>query len=105
MSKNNKTLKLTKKDFNEAIESADKVIIKFGAIWCSPCKLLAKVLDDIEFPDNIKVYSVDVDEEQDLCEENEINAVPTIFVYKKGSLIKKAFGLISKKEIEDIIKM
>lgn len=104
--KNNKILKLTKKDFNESINSADKVLIKFGAVWCSPCKLLSKLLEDlVEIPEDSKIYSVDVDEEQELCEEFDIQAIPTLLFFKNGSLIKRIHGSMDKKGIEDLFKM
>lgn len=102
----NKVLNLTKKDFNEAINSADKVLIKFGAVWCSPCKLLSKLVEEvIEIPEDVKIYSIDVDEEQDLCEEHDIQAIPTLLFFKNGSLIKRIHGSLDKKGIEDLFKM
>lgn len=104
--KNNKILKLTNKDFNESINSADKVLIKFGSVWCSPCKLLSKLLEDlVEIPEDSKIYSVDVDEEQELCEEFDIQSIPTLLFFKNGSLIKRIHGSMDKKGIEDLFKM
>jgi len=68
------------------------VIIKFGAKWCAPCKLIeaqVKTLMD-EMPVDKTVNAIiDVDESIDLYmflkKKKMVGAIPTILCYKKGN--------------------
>lgn len=51
-------------------------ILKFEAAWCQPCKQLATILADCEFP----IKSVDVKKHPELVEKFNIKSVPTIVI-------------------------
>jgi thioredoxin 1 len=67
------------------------VIVKFGAEWCGPCKLIAPVLEGFfaTSPDNVVCADIDVDESFDiyafLKSKKMVNGIPVILCYKKGN--------------------
>lgn len=68
------------------------IIIKFGAEWCKPCKLIKPIVDNffISSPENVICCDIDVDESFDLYSylksKKMTNGIPTILVYVKGNV-------------------
>jgi thioredoxin 1 len=55
-------------------------------------------------PDSVNIYKVNVDENTELAQEHGVQSIPTILVYKNGSLSETLVGLKSKEELIEIIK-
>ena len=76
------------------------VLVDFWAAWCGPCKMLSPIVDQIaEEVDGIRVCKVNVDEEPELVETYNIEAFPTLLVFKDGELVNQAVGLRPKAAI------
>ena len=75
-------------------------LVDFYADWCGPCKMLGTVLENIE---NVNIIKVNTDTHQELATKNGIMSIPTVFIYKDGSLVNKFIGFKSKEEIESIL--
>jgi thiol-disulfide isomerase/thioredoxin len=65
----------------------DVVALDFGATWCSPCERQRPIFERVarwfvdERPDaRIAFVTVDVDENQDLCDRFDVKSVPTTIV-------------------------
>lgn len=68
------------------------IIIKLGAKWCGPCKLIENDVNDFieNMPSNVQCVVIDVDKAADLFSflrsKRVIIGVPAMLVYKKGNL-------------------
>ena len=68
--------------------------------WCGPCKVLKSTVEEIaEERADVKVVSVDIDEEEDLVDEYEVFSIPCLVAFKGGSEVGRSIGLASKSEI------
>ena len=76
-------------------------IVKFGAIWCAPCKMLEKNLKEWE-NDLPNIYSVNVDNDDESVSKYNISSVPVLLIFKDRKKINEHTGLISK---EDLVKL
>ena len=71
------------------------LLFYFTAKWCGPCQrikpLLQKVSDGAD-PLKLKVYMIDIDENDEIAKEFQIRSVPTFYLYKKKELIGQTGG-------------
>ena len=97
---------LNKDSFEKVISSKEKtLIIDFWAPWCGPCKALSPVLEELssEMSDQVGVYKVNVDDNTELAQEHGVQSIPTLLVYKNGTLSETIVGLKTKEELVEIV--
>lgn len=83
------------------LNSQDKVLVDFSATRCGPCKMQRPVLEDMEADVDFKIYSIDVDENPDLAQTYNVNAVPSLLVFNQGQLKNKLIGFQAREVLED----
>ena len=90
----------------EVIKSKALVLVDFTAEWCAPCKILAPIVEEVakEYSDKLKVGKLDVAENQSLAVRFGVMSIPALVFFKNGEEIKRSVGLVSKKELVEIIK-
>ena len=74
-------------------------LLKFGATWCDPCKMLSKTMEGMEL--GLPVENLDIDEYQVLARTYSVRGVPTvILVDATGKEDKRFSGVQSKSWIK-----
>ena len=88
-------------NFDEILNENNVVVAKFGATWCTPCRVMEPTIENAakQFEGKAKIMSIDVEEEPDLATKYKIRNVPTILYFKGGELKDKSVGAISETEL------
>lgn len=99
-------IEVTKNNFEaEVLQAKGTVLVDFWASWCAPCRMLAPVVEG--FADShpeIKVCKINIDEESELAISYKVMSIPTLIVFRGGEVAGKSVGVISKEELEQLVK-
>lgn len=92
--------------FQDLINSDKPVLIDFYATWCGPCQMLAPILIEVKatLNDEVKIIKIDVDKYQDLAAQYQVRGVPTMMIFKKGEMLWRQSGVLSKNDLVSILK-
>ncbi len=98
-------IEINSKNFENEVLNSDKVVLAdFNAQWCGPCKMLKPIIDSIaDERKDIKVVSIDIDEEDELAEKYEVFSIPCVVVFKNGEEVKRSVGFKQKQDILNLI--
>ena len=91
--------------FNDIINGNDLVLVDFYADWCGPCKMMLPILQEVKtnLKEAVKIIKVNVDQHQDLASHFMVRGVPTLMLFKKGKMLWRQSGVLSSKDLTDII--
>ena len=85
----------------EVLEASQAVLVDFWAPWCGPCRVVHPVLEEIDAErDDLKIVSINVDENQQTAANYEVLSIPTMILFKDGAIAKKIVGAMPKRRLE-----
>ena len=74
--------------------SSAPVLLDFWAGWCTPCRMLAPILEEVSAakPD-LLIGKINVEEEPELVERFQILSIPTLILFQNGRTVKRISGV------------
>ena len=96
-------LNLTTENFDAEVTKSQKpILVDFWAEWCSPCKALVPILDELaaEYDGRVRIGKVNIDEHQDLAVKFHVQSIPTMLFFKNGEITEQVVGLRGKRELK-----
>lgn len=85
---------------SEVLDSDRPVLLDFWAPWCTPCRMVGPILDEIAGErSDIKVAKVNVDEQPELAGQFGVMSIPTLVVMKDGKVTAQSVGARPKNQI------
>lgn len=90
----------------EVLNSSVPVLVDFWAAWCTPCKMMAPVIEKIgeEMGDRVKVCKVNIDENEALATKYKVMSIPTFLVFQNGNVVANTVGVQDKNDIIELLK-
>lgn len=91
--------------FNDVISEDRLVLVDFFATWCQPCKMMHPILEQVKatLGDKIRIIKVDVDKYGQTAAQYGIQAVPTLILFRKGQILWRQSGAMTKADFLAII--
>ncbi|MEO5944199.1 MAG: thioredoxin [Ferruginibacter sp.] len=88
-------------DFDKYINGSKPVIVDFFAEWCGPCKMMPPILKDLKSKvgDNAIILKMDIDKNPTYARKYNVQAVPTLIVFKEGKITWRNSGVTPAHEI------
>ena len=89
----------------DVLQSSVPVLVDFWASWCGPCRMIAQILDELaaDYGDKISIVKVNVDENQESPAKFGIRGIPTLLLFKNGTLMGTKVGAASKSQLAAFI--
>ena len=84
------------------------LLFYFTAKWCGPCQRIKPLLQKISEgadPLKLKVFMIDIDDNDELARKFKIKNVPSFYLYKNKEIIGETSGADIKKVHELLKKM
>jgi len=80
-------------------------MVDFFAQWCSPCRAIAPIIEELSdiYEGKAKICKVDTDKEQELALKYSIRSIPAILFFKDGELVDQMVGSATKQVFEEKI--
>ncbi|MQF69252.1 thioredoxin [SAR202 cluster bacterium AD-804-J14_MRT_500m] len=97
-----KPFAVTDADFQEkVINSSNPVLVDFWADWCTPCKMIAPIVDELaeELDGRVEFAKVDVDSNPETAISYGIRSIPALIVFKDGKPVEQIIGAVPKDQI------
>jgi thioredoxin 1 len=92
-------LELNSKNLEEAIKNNPSLVVDCWAPWCGPCRMMSPVIDELatDLKGKITFGKLNTDENQDMAMKYQVQAIPTLLIFKDGKLADRKVGALPKK--------
>ena len=89
----------------EVLQSQTPVLVDYWAEWCGPCKMIAPILDEVakEYAGKLKVAKLNIDDNAATPPKYGIRGIPTLMLFKNGSVEATKVGALSKSQLSAFI--
>jgi len=99
-------LEFTDQNFEtEVLQSDSPVLVDFWAEWCGPCHAIAPTVEQIasDYVGKVKVGKVNVDNNQKIAMKFGIRSIPSLLIFKNGSVVNQIVGAVPKNSITKLL--
>ena len=82
--------------FEDLLSSSDlPVLVDFYATWCGPCQMMTPILEQVgaSLRDRLQVVKIDTDKYPNLASKYQVEALPTLVLFKDGEPAEKIEGV------------
>lgn len=100
-------IRVTSQNYHQEVLRAEvPVLVEFFAVWCGKCAMMEDVVEELaeEYDGMVKVCQIEIDESEALARKFEVEVVPTFVVFKNGSPVSAASGVLNKDTLADMIR-
>jgi thioredoxin 1 len=98
--------KVTDASFEDDVLKAESpVLVDYWAEWCGPCKAIAPILEDVakDFKGKLQIAKLNVDENRAVPGKFGIRGIPTLMLFKGGTLAATKVGALSKAQLTEFL--
>ena len=91
-----------KEQFQNLIAGDKPVLVDFWAPWCVYCRRIAPAYEKMaeQYEDRVVIAKVDIDQEPALAEQEQIEVIPSLVLYRNGKAIGSLVAPESKAMID-----
>ena len=93
-------------EFQKMLQEGKTFLVDYWAPWCGYCRRIAPAYEVVarEWADKLMVAKVNIDEEPLLAQQEKIEVIPTLVIYRAGEAIGSIVAPESKAMIDEFIR-
>ena len=97
---------MSQQQFESRVREEKPLLVEFSAPWCVYCRRIAAPMEKVavQWEERVDVFAVDIDQEPALAEQEHIEVVPTLVIYRKGAPLGSLVAPESGGRIEAFIR-
>ena len=90
---------------NEVIKSTLPVLVDLWAPWCSPCRMVAPVVEKLaeKYSGKVKFCRVNVDDNSQTAAKYGVMSIPTLMFFKDGKAVDTVIGAVPEQVLQSKI--
>ena len=90
---------------NEVIKSTLLVLVDLWAPWCSPCRMVAPVIEKLaeKYSGKVKFCRVNVDDNSQTAAKYGVMSIPTLMFFKDGKAVDTVIGAVPEQALQSKI--
>lgn len=94
-------------DYQQTINSSALVLVEFFASWCSHCKQMMPIVEEVKkkIAGMATVVQYDIDENEKIADDEKVNSIPTFILYKNGKEVWRHSGEMREEELISQVKI
>lgn len=78
-------------------------LIKLGAQWCGPCKMISKTLEDVDLS-GFELVEIDVDQQRETAMNYNIRGVPVLVIEDdNGNELRRTVGYKNQNQLKEFL--
>lgn len=95
---------LSEKEFKEFVKNKELCVVDFWAPWCSPCRALAPVLEEVCDELRIPLGKVDIDKDKKIAQEYGVMSIPCLILFKHGEEQGRKIGNVPRQSLMNFLE-
>lgn len=85
-------------DIDEKVKTYPTMVVDCWAAWCGPCRMIGPIIEELatELKGKIVFGKLNVDENPQTSMKYKIMSIPTLLVFKNGTMVDRIVGAMPK---------